>query len=109
MSEDWATGPEWDKFAAYQREYTVKAMEASAYVMSIIPKPGEVDVKFAVELGMAIMLGKPIFAMAQPGTPIPQGLRKAADVVIVADLDTETGRRQATRQLKEFTTRFDDK
>jgi len=109
MTEDWATGPGWDEFAAYQRTHTVKAMESSAYVMSVIPAPGKVDVKFAVELGMAIMLDKPIIAMVQPGTPIPPRLRKVVDAVIVADLDTATGRQQAIRQIKEFTARFGDR
>lgn len=109
MSEDWATGPEWEEFAAYQRSHTVKAMESSAYVMSLIPSADKVDVKFAVELGMAIMMDKPIIAMVQPGIPVPARLRKVVDAIIVADLDTEAGRQQATRQLKEFTARFSDR
>lgn len=108
MSEDWATGPEWDEFVAHQHKHTVKAMESSAYVMSLIPDKDKVDVKFAVELGMAIMLEKPIIAMVQPGTPVPPGVRKVATAVIVADLDTETGQQQATRQLKEVMARFGD-
>lgn len=97
--EDWATGPEWENFVTHHRTYTAQAMAESAYVMSLVPKPGKVDVKFAVELGMAIMLDKPIIAMAQPGTPIPPGLRKVADAIIVADLDTEAGKQEAALQL----------
>jgi hypothetical protein len=99
---DWAQGPEWDRFVAHQREHTVKAMQESAYVMSLIPEAGKVDIKFAVELGMAIMLDKPILALVQPGTPVPPGIWKIATGVIVADLDTESGRDKAARGIKEF-------
>lgn len=98
---------EWDEFATWHREHTVKAIASSAYVMSLVPT-GDVDVKFAVELGLAIMLSKPIIALAQPGTKIPPGLRKVADAIIVADLDTETGKQQITRQLKEAMARYEN-
>jgi nucleoside 2-deoxyribosyltransferase len=103
---DWTEGlsdedrAEWDHFVAHQREYTLKAMDSSAYVVSLVPSADKMDVKFAVELGFAIMLSKPVIAMAMPGTPVPYGLRKVADAVIVADLDTEAGREHAARQLK---------
>lgn len=106
MSGNWAQGEEWEKFVEHHREFTVKAMNQSAYVMSLVPRPGDVDVKFAVELGLAIMLGKPIVAMAQPGVPIPPGLRKVADAIIVADLDTEQGRAQAQDALRRVTSQF---
>lgn len=106
---NWDEGEEWERFAAHQREHTVKAMESSAYVISLIPSADKVDVKFAVELGMAIMLDKPIIAMVQPGVDIPPGIRKIATAIIVADLDTETGQQQATRQLKEAMARFEER
>jgi len=55
------------------------------------------------------MLEKPIIAIAQPGTRIPVGLRKVATGITAADLDTERGQKQAVSQLKEFTTRFDER
>ena len=90
---------EWDDFVRHVRENTVKAMEQSAYVMSLVPE-GEPDIKFAVELGLAIMLDKPIIALVMPGTTIPPGLRKVAGAIIEADLDTEDGRRRAAEQMK---------
>jgi hypothetical protein len=90
---------EWDRFVAWQHEHTVKAMAASAMVMTIVPR-GDSDVKFAVELGFAIMMGKPIIALALPGVTVPYGLRKVADAIIVADLDTEAGRELADRQMR---------
>jgi hypothetical protein len=90
---------EWDRFVAWQQEHTVKKMAASRLAMTLVPR-GDTDVKFAVELGLAIMMGKPIIALALPGATVPYGLRKVADEIIVADLDTEAGREQADRQMK---------
>jgi hypothetical protein len=93
---------DWEEFTAWHREHTVKAMSDSAYVMSLVPRAEEVDVKFAVELGLAIMLDKPIVAVVQPGVPVPPGLRKVAEAVITADLDTEEGKEHTARMLKLF-------
>ena len=97
---------EWDEFVAYQRENTVETMLSSAYVMSLVPDAARVDVKFAVELGFALMLGKPLILVAVPGVRIPFRLRKAADAVITADLDTEAGRESFARQLEAATRRM---
>ena len=97
---------EWDDFVTYHREHTVKAIAESAYVMSLIPDADKVDVKFAVELGIAIMLDKPILAVVQPGVNVPDRLRQVADAVIVTDLDTEDGKAQAAREIKEFMERM---
>lgn len=92
----------WDDFVTFHREHTVKEMAKSAYVMSLVPDADKVDVKFAVELGLAIMLDKPILALVQPGVKIPDRLRQVADAIIVTDLDTEDGKAQAAREIKEF-------
>lgn len=93
---------DWEDFVTYHRENTVKAMAESAYVMSLVPDADKVDVKFAVELGLAIMLDKPLLAVVQPGVNIPDRLRQVADAIIVVDLDTEDGKAQAAHQIKEF-------
>lgn len=106
---DWVEGlspserAEWDRFVQHQREHTVQAMAESAYVASLYPDGGNFDVKYAVELGMALMLDKPIILIVQPGAVIPARLRKVADAVIEADLDTERGRAHVARQLRAIT------
>lgn len=92
---------EWERFVTHVREKTVKGMMKSSFVMSLVPE-GEPDVKFAVELGLAIMLGKPIVALVLPGRRIPPKLRKAVDAVIVADVDTEEGQRHIARRIREI-------
>jgi hypothetical protein len=83
----------------FQREHTVKGIESAAFVMSLVPE-GPPDIKFAVELGLAIMLDKPVIAVAVDGRVVPPGLRKVALAVIEADLDAESGQEKFARQLK---------
>jgi hypothetical protein len=93
---------EWDRFVTYQREHTLKMMDESAFVCSLIPKTDEFDVKFAVETGMAIMLDKPILAVVAPGASISGKLAKVADLVVYADLDTEEGRVKVAKAIEEM-------
>ena len=91
---------EWETFVKHAREETLRAMDDSAFVMSLIPH--EPDVKFAVELGFAIMLDKPILAVAMPGADVPPKLRLVADEVIEADVDVEAGRQRVAQAIERF-------
>lgn len=81
----------WDSFVRHAREGAAQGIMESAFVMSIVPSE-EADIKFCVELGLAIMYDKPLLLIVSPETLIPERLRRAADEIIVADLDTEEGR-----------------
>lgn len=91
------------------RRETLPKMKKSSYVMSLLPNRDGVDVKFAVELGMAIMLDKPIVAVVQPGVPVPRRLRLVVDDVLelAADLDSEAGRDELVEKLSAFHERMD--
>lgn len=80
----------WDGFVSHFRRDAVEKIAGSAAFVSLLPS-GEVDVKFAVELGTAIMLDKPILAVAQPGGRVSSKLRAVADRIVWADPDTEAG------------------
>lgn len=59
----------------------------SAASVSIVPDlAGVTDIKFAVELGLSIMLDKPIILAVAPGRAIPERLARVADEII--ELDT---------------------
>jgi nucleoside 2-deoxyribosyltransferase len=89
---------EWDAWVTHVRENTVQQMAESAFVMSLVTDD-EPDIKFAVELGLAILLGKPIVVLALHGQPVPPRLREIADTVVeISDMDTEAG--QAEMQAK---------
>ena len=52
-------------------------MAMSAYVMTISPG-AEIDPKLALEVGVAVLLGKPILLVSWPGRPPPAGLLRIA-------------------------------
>ena len=100
---------DWDRWVASVREELVGKMAASAFVASLVPDSDGVDVKFAVELGLAIMMGKPIVAIAVGGRPVPGKLREVADAVVeVGDMDTEAGQAELAAKLMPLITRYRD-
>ena len=90
---------DWDRFVAHHREHTLKSMEGSAFVCQLVPGPDGFDIKFAVELGMAILLGKPILAVVMPGMKPPGKLALVADGIVYADIDTEEGRQEIVEAI----------
>ena len=106
MTRDWIDNlsPEeresWDKFVDHARRETLRGIEESAFVMSLVP--GEADIKFAVELGLAIMLDKPLMAVVTPGVEVPAKLRLVADRIVEADVDLESGRREIALAVSEM-------
>lgn len=77
--------PDWLSYRDRVRNELVPMIEASALVTSIIPEDGKADVKFAVELGFSIMMDKPIIAMVQAGTKIPEKLARVVDKFVEID------------------------
>lgn len=98
---NWEEDEDFKEFVRHTREHTVKGMAESAFVMSLVPR-GEPDIKFAVELGLSILMGKPIIALRLPGVEMPGNLAKVADHVIDLDddLDTEAGQEELRRKLE---------
>jgi hypothetical protein len=78
----------------------------SAIVCSLVPeKP---DAKYAVELGMSLMLDKPIVLVVPPGRRVPERLVRVADLIIDADISTEAGRHSMQNSLSEFIEGLED-
>jgi len=81
-------GPEFDAWAKRILKEVVPKVEGSDIFVSITPSsPDKVDVKFAVELGLAIMMDKPIIATMQPGTKVPAKLAAVVDRFVEMDYD----------------------
>ncbi len=81
---------------AFFREATerlVPMVEASALVCAVVSGDAEgamnVDAKLAVEVGVALLVGKPIVLVAHPRIKIPPRLREAVDRVVIVDPDSE--------------------
>lgn len=97
MTDDIELDKDWVK---HVKEEMIPAIDDSAYIMSLVPNADDVDVKFAVELGLSIMLDKPIVAIVQPGTPVPKKLLTVADHIITADLSSDSDRARLVDQLE---------
>ncbi|AYG02405.1 hypothetical protein [Gryllotalpicola protaetiae] len=88
---DWADDPQAQQWVQHVLDELLPMIEDSAITVSIVPH-GPADVKFAVELGLSIMLDKPIILTIPPGARIPDHLRRVADDIV--DLGSaETGDR----------------
>lgn len=86
------TGPNDDPFSSdewrdMERRATaelIPKMESCGTIVQLVPL-GQTDVKFAMELGLSIMLDKPIIALVKRGHQVPEKLLKIADEIIVYD------------------------
>lgn len=83
MTENpWGT-EEFKAYTTHVRTELVPMIEGSGIGAAIVPvNPKDVDVKFAVELGLMIMMDKPIILIVQPGTKLPEHLVRAADEIV---------------------------
>lgn len=77
-----------EQFIAYADQVMrdlVPKIESSNAVVSLAPD-GPGDVKFAIELGLSIMLGKPIIVVVTPGRQLPEKLVLVADAIVEGDI-----------------------
>ncbi len=96
-------GEEFDRFAKRVHEELIPKIEGSNIFVSITPMSKEqVDVKFAVELGLAIMLDKPIIGVIRPGTKIPEKLSRVVDRFVELDLNDPTGRQRLMESIQDM-------
>lgn len=78
---DWTDDPDVQKWLHRTLDELVPMIEGSTITASIVPT-SKTDIKFAVELGLAIMLDKPVAIIVQPGQQVPEHLLRVADEVI---------------------------
>lgn len=78
---DWIDMPEAQAWARRMLDELVPMIDESAVTISIVPK-GPSDIKFAVELGLSVMLDKPIVALVFPGTRVPAKLARVVDEIV---------------------------
>lgn len=88
-AEDGLDGAEFLEWAERIRTELVPKIEGSSATVSILPTSGELDVQFAVELGLSILLDKPIIALVTPGSKAPAKLMQVADRIIEVDLTND--------------------
>lgn len=102
MSDPW-NDPEAREFITHVRSELVPMIDQSQFFICLTPSdPDEVDVKFSVELGVSIMLDKPIIAVVSPGSKMPPKLALIADHIIDVDLRTEEGPALIAQRVSEI-------
>lgn len=89
----WAD-PELQRWMAHVRHQVLPKIDASAMTMVVAPS-GEPDIKIAVELGLSILLNKPIIAVVSPGQVPPPGLARVAHETVVMDPADSTASAEA--------------
>ncbi len=68
------------------RDELVPMIRKTQMTISLIPENlDKVDLKFAVELGLSVMMDKPIIAVITPGMQVPGQLLRLADHIIEWD------------------------
>lgn len=87
---------EGDEWAKRVLDELVPKIEGSTVTISLVPT-GETDIKFAVELGLSIMFDKPILAVVQPGTKLPEHLVRVVDRIVEFREDDPEGTQRAIR------------
>lgn len=87
-STDWMEDPEWNAYVTHVRASLIPMLQDSAMTVSLAPAdPKGTDIKFAIELGLSIMLNKPIIVIIDPDGELPPMLERIAHAVIRGKVD----------------------
>jgi hypothetical protein len=81
--DSWGDGPGFGEFLRRAEAEVLPKMLATEVVCSIVPGKPAGDLKFALETGLAVALGKPLILVAFDDRDIPEKLEKVADDIIV--------------------------
>ena len=87
MIQDPWDHPDAKAWAQHVREDMLPKLQSSALAAMLITG-GDPDVKLAVELGMSILLDKPVIVMVTAGATVPEHLVRCADEIIEFDSNT---------------------
>jgi hypothetical protein len=103
MSDDWRDDEWYVKYIDHFLADVLPVLQDSAFSVSIVPGPRNQnrrgDAKYWTELGAMIMHDKPIIAIIEPGTEVPERLVRVADVIIEGDITTEAGQQVIQEKL----------
>lgn len=107
ITREWSDYPDSKAWLDDVAENMVPKMMDSVMVMSLVTD-SEPDVKFAVEIGMAILLNKPLLAVVIKGSVVPPKLRLIADEIVEVDLDTKDGKQALQDAMSRITKSLED-
>ena len=101
MSDPWED-PEILAWKRHVEDEVTPMIEGSTVCISLCPPRDKVDIKFAVELGMMIMLDKPILVVAQTNDDIPAKMRLIADKIVIGQVGEPGFQERMIAALKEM-------
>lgn len=98
-----------EQFQRAVMEGLVPKVDGAAVCVSVVGEGdyANIDPEFCVQLGVMIMLDKPIIAVQMPGAVIPDKLRLVADEIVEADMGTSEGQAHFAERLAAFQERFE--
>ncbi len=77
---------EWERYAAHARATLIPMLRESA-IGVVLTSSGDPDVKQALEIGMMILMDKPLLLIVDPGQVVPPKLLKLADAILQGPID----------------------
>ena len=99
--ESWMEDPEWNAYVTHVRTTLIPMLESTSMTISLAPHdPKGTDIKFAIELGLSIMLDKPIIVVIRDGDVLPPMLEQIAHAVVRGDLDSPTTQAELMTAIK---------
>lgn len=92
---------EWERFADTMRRDLIPKMRESDHIAVLSPINDKFDLVFAVQIGAAILMNKPLVMLVPPGGKPSRKLLLVADKVIEV-ADDQDGMRRATMELGDY-------
>jgi hypothetical protein len=95
---------EWKRFEEHVRTETIPKMRDSATVLLIAPSmDSKFDVQFAVQIGAAVLLEKPLLVIAMIGRPVPPKLERIADrIIYTSGVDDPSTKDEIAKFMNDF-------
>lgn len=92
---------DWKEFVAHVKKTLVPQIkDTNVFLAMAPPDDKDIDIKMAVEIGLCILLDKPLIVIAPEGRHMHERLLRIADHVIIADVTTEEGRESIGEKLR---------
>lgn len=82
---NFADDPQFQAWAQSVQANVLPKLNESALSLLAVAEDDVTSIDFAVQLGMSIMLDKPIIAVVQPGMKVPSKLVQVADRIVEMD------------------------
>lgn len=98
----------WADYDEKFRKRTMSHLLSSHIMLAVYDGSEPPPVQAATEIGMMLLMGKPLMLVVLPGIAMPAGLMRAADEIVEADPATDEGQSEITAAIERMTARLDE-